>query len=418
MTGHMKVALFTDADVFAGTERHMLDLGVGLRDLGVGVTMSCPVPSPLAQRAAAAGLGVVAIPKRGRLDWRAVRTVRRLVRDGRVDVVHAHNGRTALLAALAVRLAGRGRCVATQHFLTPCYVTRRGLKAWLSTRVHRWVDRRTHHLIAISDATCQGSLTRGEADAGGITVVPNGIRDPEAASLASTAEVRRSLGIKADVPLVVCVARLEREKDVGSLVSAMALVKASVPTARCVVAGGGSQEDALRARVRREGLEDTVELLGFRDDAMAVIAASDVFVLPSLAEPFGLVLLEAMALGKPVVSTAVGGPLEIVVEGETGHLVAAGSPPELANVLIKLLNDSTARERMGSAGRRRFVERFTAGRMARDVLAVYRRTLGLDGPGTMDAEPRIDEVGIHVTAKDHAEIGSVPVTIAEPTVAN
>src|SRR4051812_4058273 len=114
-----KVLLFTDADVFAGTERHMLDLAQGLRDEGVKVTIACPKPAILADYAVAHGFPVLTIQKGGLIDWPAIRILRRLLKSGHIDVVHAHNGRTALSAALAVHLARQGRCVQTQHFLEP-----------------------------------------------------------------------------------------------------------------------------------------------------------------------------------------------------------------------------------------------------------------------------------------------------------
>src|SRR5690606_26049472 len=106
-----------------------------------------------------------------------------------------------------------------------------------------------------------------------------------------------------------------------SLVKAMAIVAQTRPDIRCVVAGDGDQEPILRTEIARLHLHDTVRLLGFRHDAHSIIAAADAFVLSSLAEPFGLVLLEAMSLGLPVIATRAGGPLEIVIDHETGLLV-------------------------------------------------------------------------------------------------
>src|SRR3954469_3982523 len=123
----MKVILFTDADVFAGTERHMLDLATGLRALGVAVTIACQRPGALAQRAEAADIPVMAIPKIGNIDRNAIHVLARLLSSGEADLIHAHNGRTHIAAAFAVRKAGSGKCVATQHFLAPARTTRTGI---------------------------------------------------------------------------------------------------------------------------------------------------------------------------------------------------------------------------------------------------------------------------------------------------
>src|SRR4051812_18563274 len=128
----MNVALFTDADVFAGTEKHLLDLALALRETqdDVSVVLVCPVPSPLATRASEAAIPVIAVPPSsasGVLSGRTVRILRRHLRRGRFEILHAHNGRTALHAALATRLSGRGQVVVTQHFLEPAHTALHGL---------------------------------------------------------------------------------------------------------------------------------------------------------------------------------------------------------------------------------------------------------------------------------------------------
>ena len=370
-----RVALFTDADVFAGTERHMLDLARGLRAQGADVSVACPTPAPLAEKAGAEGFRIVPVQKRGLVDRAAVETVRGLLRSGEIEIVHAHNGRTALTSALAVTLAGRGVLVATQHFLEPSHAAQTGLKGLLPGAAHRWVGRRAGRFIAISQAVRLEMERRGEAPGHKITVVPNGLVPPEASRLMPPAALRAALGIPLDAPLIACVARLEQEKDVASLVSAMAYVRAALPAAVCLVAGDGSQRAALEAQVRDASMEPHVRLLGFREDALSLINACDLFVLPSLAEPFGLVLLEAMALGKPVVTTAVGGPLEIVLPEETGLLVPPGRPEMLAQAIVRMLSQPTAMETMGKRGHLRFFGEFMATRMAQDTLAVYQEAL-------------------------------------------
>jgi glycosyltransferase involved in cell wall biosynthesis len=372
----MRVALFTDADVFAGTERHMLELGRALKAQGVEPVMACPDPSPLADRAKQAGIEVIAIAKRGMLDYRAVLTLKRALQSGRIDLIHAHNGRTKLFASTAVRLAKTGRCVATQHFLQPNHATQTGVKAMLSHAMHHWVNAGVDRFIAISKAVADGMLARHEAPAEKVTVVLNGLSSPDASTLKSPASLRREMGTPTDAPLVVCVARLQPEKDIRTLVEAMRLVVTSNPAVVCWIAGEGSQRDALAAQIQAGKLEQSVKLLDFREDALSLINAADLFVLPSLAEPFGLVLLEAMALGRAVIATRAGGPLEIVEHNRTGMLVTPSAAEEMTGAILKLVNDAELRAAMGRAGRSRFEEHFSAESMARAMIAVYRQVLG------------------------------------------
>lgn len=372
----LRVALFTDADVFAGTERHMLDLARGLRLAGAVPSIACPRVSALGDRARADGIEHIVIEKGGFIDWAAIGTLRRKLRAGELDVIHAHNGRSALSAALAVKLERRGAYVLTQHFLIPSRATRRGLKASVSTAIHRWISRGAGHIVAISDATRRGIEERGEAT-GNVTTVPNGIPAPDPAKLTPPPALRASLGIGADRPLIVCAARLEVEKDVASLIAAMPAVLDSVPTALCVVAGEGSLRAELTARIEALGLQDSVRLAGFREDAISLINAADLFVLPSLAEPFGLVLIEAMSLGKPVIATNAGGPREIVENGVTGLLVPPADPPALATAITLLMLDEPLRLGMGRRGLDRFTQNFTLARMTAAILESYRKALRL-----------------------------------------
>ena len=371
--------LLSDSDVFAGTERHIAELARALAGCGVDVRVGCPRPSPLADRATAAGVDVIAIDKRGAIDRRAIRAIAAFLRGGADRIVHCHNGRTALQAAIARSLAGCGTVVLTQHFLSPSYATRRGLKRVISDHVHAFTDRCVSHVIAISDAVRDGVLSRCEADAEGVTRVHNGMTisvDADATREAIAAK-RSAIGVDASVPLVVCAARLEVEKRVGVLVAAMALVARGRPMARCVVAGDGKDRAAIQAEIDRLG--SPVTLLGFRDDVRDVIAVGDVFALPAEAEPFGLVVLEAMDAGVPVIATDAGGPREIVVPGQTGWLVSPNDASSLAAAIVDALADVDRARRFGAAGRARLIEHFSADRMARETTAVYERAIASGG---------------------------------------
>src|SRR5437867_4292002 len=181
----MRVLLYTDSNQFAGTERHILDLACGLRSEGVDVRVACPAKTPLAQRAVSCGLSHLAIAKQDLEDWPAIGALRLLLAKGEIDIVHAHNGRTALAAVMAAKLAGKGRCVATQHFLEPNHVGRRGIGPLISDLSHGWVNRKIGQFIAISQAARDRMLERGDASESRMSVIANGIAEPETAALGS-----------------------------------------------------------------------------------------------------------------------------------------------------------------------------------------------------------------------------------------
>lgn len=372
----MQVLLLTDADAFAGTERHILELAIALRDSGdssIGVLIGCPENSPLAKRAHVAQIAIVPLPFSGGLvNGSTLRALRRLLGSGRVDILHAHNGRAALHAALAATLARRGRVVTTQHFLQPAHTSRSGIKARVSDAIHRFVNKKVAAHVAISRAVETQMLARGEADAARLHVVLNALPCPDASTLRAATEVREEFGVAMSTPLLVCAARLEREKSMDVLIESFSQIEQDF---RCLIAGEGKEKANLQGQIARVKLQDKVQLLGFRDDVLSLINTADVFVLPSEAEPFGLVLLEAMALFKPIVAVNGGGPPEIVRDGSSGVLVPPHDAPAMAAALKNLLGNSQARQEMGNAGRAIFDEKFRPQRMAREMLAVYQKAM-------------------------------------------
>lgn len=368
----MRVLLWTDSDRFAGTERHCVELAAGLRDLGVAVSMGCRPSSPLEQEAKSEGIPTLATPHAGGRLGEASK-LSALIGAGAVDLVHAHNGWCTLLACLAVRHAGRGQVVATQHFINPARTARRGFLRWVSKGIHRWTGRRVSRWIAISEAVASSMNGRGDADPARVRCIPNGVRGPLQSELDAT-ESRELLGLRHGVPVLLCAARLEPEKGHDVFLRALAMLANEGLDFQVVCVGGGSLEPRLRQQVLEMGLGGSVRVTGHQPDIDAWLSASDVLVLPSPAEPFGLVLLEAMRRKVPVVASSAGGPLEIVTP-ESGVLFHPGDARDLATRLRALLKSEELRVRLGTGGFQRWRAQFDATRMAQRVLAVYGEAL-------------------------------------------
>ena len=369
----LNILHLNDTDNWAGTESHILDLTTALRELGVDAAIACPPRSPLAARAIE--IPVVPLHTSKLMDRRAIRQLARLLKSGRADILHAHNGRTQLHGALAVAAARRGQLVWTQHFIAPHHAQLGGRKAAILRRVHGAVNQRTHGFIAISGAVKAAMIERNEAPADKIIVVPNGIGDPRAANLENAATVRARYGVASDAPLVVALCRLEAEKEVGTLLKAWARVAAKRPDARLVIGGRGAQQSELQRQIETLQIGASARLVGFVEDALALTNAADVFAHPAPAEPFGLVFLEAMALGKPVVACRGGAAPEIVNDA-CGVLTAPGDEAATATALGELLDDAVRARALGRAGRARFEAHFTRAQMAKNTFAVYRSVMG------------------------------------------
>ncbi len=185
--------------------------------------------------------------------------------------------------------------------------------------------------------------------------------------------VREKLGIGPEVPLIGMIARFQHVKGHDVFQQMVQLIHAEMPTARFVVAGenvfGVSKDETLKRDILNNAqtdpvLREALTYLGFWEDGREVVAAADVMVCPSRFESLGMVHLESMAMGCPIVSMNNGGPAETVYDGVTGYLVPPDDPAALAERVLTLLRDSNQRARMGQAGRDHVLVHFTAARYA------------------------------------------------------
>ena len=265
--------------------------------------------------------------------------------------------RTRVSAGLvAARLAGRVPLVAVRRVDFP-------LRGPFSRAKYAACDR----VIVVSRAI-GAVVERGGVLPARLRLVYEGV--PDRAPAPGGREALEALGVPAGVPVVGNVAALTGHKDHATLVEAMALLRPRCPEARLVIAGEGELRPALEALVRERGLGDRVVFAGFRHDLDRLLPAFSVFCLSSRLEGLGTSLLDAMAFGLPVVATAAGGIPEAVEDGVTGRVAPPRDPAALAEALADVLGDEERRRAYGAAGRRRFLERFTADHMVDETLRV------------------------------------------------
>jgi glycosyltransferase involved in cell wall biosynthesis len=293
----------------------------------------------------------------------------RYVRARDISIIHTSDRPRDALACVALARLTRTRCVINLH---------NGYGEWLS-RGLRWALQQADALIA-----CSGFVRQTFVDAGydpeRTVAVLNAIDPARWVPGDGRREVREEFGIGADDPVILSVCRLFREKGVGELIRAVATVRTRFPEVRLLIAGtdpfpGALFQRELEALIDELRLDGTVRLLGHRPDVPHLMAAADVYAMPSLFEPFGLVYAEAMATEVPVIALDTAGAKEVVDNGRTGLLSAPGDEAALVANLERLLGDAGLRRRMGVAGRRRVEEHFTIERMGADVAAVYRDVL-------------------------------------------
>jgi len=306
----------------------------------------------------------------------------RLFRDWRPEVVHGHDWLVAHALVLAAQAAD-APAVLTIH-ATEAGRHQGWMPSELSRTIHGvewWATRQVDAVIACSQHMQREIVTLFGVPADAVTVIPNGVdRAAWKVSAARRARARQAF----PGPLIAFTGRLEWEKGVHTLIEAMPAIRRTVRDAHLVIAGRGSARADLLRQVRRKRLGKAVTFEGWLPEAdlHALVAAADVAVVPSIYEPFGIVALEAAAVGTPVVAADSGGLAEIVEDGRTGWLFASGNPGDLATCVIEALADPAAARRRARAGLRRVDEVFAWPRISRLTDEVYQAAIREGRPGS------------------------------------
>lgn len=353
-----------------GAERIALDLAVLQQRLGhrvVALSLSAEA-GPLLPAFEAAGIHTSTVAKRPGIDFTLPPRIGLMLRKEAATVLHTHNPIPLIYAAPAARAQGIA-VVHTKH--GEGHMGSRGEKL-----LRKLASPCAHSFVTVSETTAeQARAQRDSLLPSRITVIRNGISlerfrpDP-----GGRTQTRAELGIPDDAWVVGTVGRVDENKNHRALVSA--LLPVLDDSFQLVIVGDGPAMDELRAACAALPRPGLVHLLGRRLDTPRLLAAFDVFALPSLSEGLPLVIPEAMACGLPVVSTAVGGIPNVVIEGETGYLVPPGDEGALREKLVALCRDRAKAARMGQAGLQRALREYSAERMAQEYIALYRRALG------------------------------------------
>jgi len=325
-------------------------------------------PSFLLDTISAAGVPVHCIPKKGAIDFGFLHKLIGLLRGGHYDLVHCFSLTAELWVSIAQRFVrARPALIVSMrdmgHGLTP-----------LQWKIKRALCLNADAIIANSQRAAD-RLANELAGKRRVEMVPNGVETPAPLTPEGRAEVRASLPIpRRDAVLVLFVGRLAVQKNIPLLLEALARFDAAKRPVLLLV-GGGPLRAELQARAAELGVAGDAVFIGERSDAGDIMQAADLMVLPSHDEGMSNVVLEAMAAGCAVIASDVGGNPEIIIDGESGLLFAAGDAGALTERLRTLVADERRRESIGRKARERIANNYSIPALIERTSAIYRRVL-------------------------------------------
>lgn len=350
-----------------GSERHLLTLLPALAAHGlsvsfVGLDLPGAGPDPFYAELERLRVPFMRVASPRDLSPHAATRLRRALKTAKPDLLHTHLVHADAYGAL---VAARTPIVSTKHNDDPF---RRGPFRY----VERALSRRARRIICITEALRRFNDDVVGLPADKLRTVYYGMDAPPPAWARNTDPVDVPPGAR----IMLSVARLVPQKGLDVAVSALPAIREAEPEAVLVVLGEGPERRALRELARSLGVEDALYLPGHVGDVSWWLSRAELLVHPARWEGFGLVLLEAMLAGRPVVASSVSAIPEIVLDGETGLLVAPDDPRALARAVVELLVDPGQAASLGAAGLTRARTTFSVRRMAAETIAVYEEALG------------------------------------------
>lgn len=356
----MRIAFVVNQLALGGAERQAADIAIALAGRGHECAMFTFYGKLLLAAELEEG-GVTVVPlAAGRRYWPGVRTLARRLRRDRFDVVNAHMSLAGAFSCLSAVAAGVPS-VSVEQLPGDCEPFRARLIRDLTLNA-------ASAIICISEEVRQ-SVYRGTnwylVRRPPVHVIYNSVAVARVRrSVGDRDATRQSIGVPADALLIANVGRFHPQKNQLRLIRAFARVADAEPRARLVLVGWGPLEEKLRRQVRQLGIEDRVAFAVERADAVAIVAASDVFVFPSLFEGLGVALLEAMAVGTPIIASSVAPITEVVRDGLEALLVEPSDESALERAIARLLGDSVLARSLADAARLRFEAKFELQRAA------------------------------------------------------
>lgn len=365
----MKI-LHTEASTgWGGQEIRILLEGEEMIRRGHSVTLAADPACRLFSEARSRGFRLIPCCFERRRPFRAIGEVMQAIHAEEIGLVVTHSSLDAWLGGLAARLSRRRpSLVRLRHLSTPIS---RGWFASLSRFLYLQL---ADHIVTTGEETRRAMIERNRFPQERITSIPTGVDLSRFDPVRVNGSARAHFGIAPSDPVIVIVATLRSWKGHQTLLEALPVVLRKMPRCRLLIAGDGPAWRAISDLVDRLDLRERVIMLGDRSDIPEILASADLLALPSYGhEGVPQAVLQAMAMEKPVVTSPVGSLTEVVADGRNGRLIPPGDSAALAAAILSILHDPEGARRMGQAGRRLVLERYSLSTMIDRVETLYQR---------------------------------------------
>lgn len=378
-TKKTKVLFVITKSNFGGAQKYVFDLATGLPKDRFEVVVALGGSGILIQKLHAEHIRVLPIFSLARdvnpwSDVVAFFELWGMFRGEKPDVVHLNSAKAGGVGALAARLAGVPKIIFTAHGWA--FNEERPLWQKLIIKFFSWITiLLSRETIAVSEAVKNNPKNWPFVE-GKITVIKNGIKEPEFHPRETARQrifAKANIHIPEDAFVVGTIAELHKSKGLTYAIEAVAKLIPQNPNLYYFIIGGGEEKERLDALVGLSGLQGRVFLLGFVEDAGRFLQAFDLFLLPSLTEALGLVLLEAGLAKLPVVASRVGGIPEVIEDGKTGLLVPSRDPEAIAKAIQTLIADRALTKRFGETLRERVLTDFSLSRVLKNTISLYTK---------------------------------------------
>jgi len=377
MDGHQKIRIchVASGDLWAGAEVQVFNLVSALHEVPtIEVIVLLLNSGRLENELVARGVEVKVIEESKNRFPAVLRHANHWLEGRGVDILHSHRFKENILSAMLKKRNRAKYLVQTVHGLSEPERGVRKVKALIFGLVARRFTRRyANRVVAVSNDI--GRVLSTDLGARRVVIVRNSVAMPMGNLTHDRERIRREFSIAPEHILIGTAGRLKPVKAYDHFLRAAGIVADRLPDARFLIAGDGPLRQELQELAKSLGLGDKVMFTGFRNDIEAILASLDLFVMSSRHEGIPVVLLEAMALSRPAVVTAVGGMVEVIESEKSGLLVEAGNPHELARACLRILENPELMRRIGEEGARRVRAEFTRDQQCRRVVALYEQLI-------------------------------------------